>query len=190
MRKVEIILTVLLVIFFFGYLFLLPGGSIFLSMVIGILACFYLLGGGAISISGGSVTSFLSQKNRNADRPTFLLLVMGVVFSIGLVGIQFIVLSYPGGRFIGIVGLALLSGISLISLLLWSREKQGLFLNILKRSIPLMLLIILLNLLPAGSIERFRFRNYPEYLEVLKDFQENPTNENYDLLKEKRKRLK
>ncbi len=174
-RKIEKVLVVVIIV---GVLFKIlhfPGAYPLIIIGVGSLSILYFLS----SVSNKSVGAtwihnlFTDKDDNNLLVPN---LVFGYVFSIGLIGILFKVMRYPGDRpmlTVAVIGFGIAFLVSYFQLKDKFMEKVGPYFT---RIFIIAGLVSIFYLIPKSSIIDFYYGDYPEYADILKELDKDPYN--------------
>lgn len=106
-------------------------------------------------------------------------IVAGIGLSILLTGILFRLQHWPGANFQLLIGL-IFSGIILIIVLIkYLKEKSLFYKRVLSRLIIIGGFGLILFYISDYSIDKIRYRNYPDYVKALEDLEQNPDNREF-----------
>ncbi|MDH5597611.1 MAG: hypothetical protein OEY34_00720 [Cyclobacteriaceae bacterium] len=181
LKRLEIILTLLIVVAIVGSLSGAGYFNVILMICITPLAgiYFYL----SIALFNGISFRDIFKKERYGEISTKRMIGtigMGISFSIILMGFLFKFLLLPGASqmlSIGVVQLSVVSLVAVYKLFTTNQSQIFFYRNAFKRIIPIYMVGLFMYLLPPDTLIDFKFRDYPEYAELLKKSIEDPTNE-------------
>ncbi len=174
-RKIEKILVLLI---FLGVLFKVlhfQGAYPLIILGVGSLSIVYFLSG-VINKSG--TPKWLQKLFTDKDQNNLLVpnLVFGYVFSIGLIGILFKVMMYPGDGpmlTVGITGFAIAFLVSYFQLKDKFMEKIRPYFT---RIFIIGGLVAVFYAIPKETLIDFYYSSYPEYANILKELDKDPFN--------------
>ena len=174
-RKIEKILVLLI---FLGVLFKVlhfQGAYPLIIIGVGSLSIVYFLSG-VINKSG--TPKWLQKLFTDKDQNNLLVpnLVFGYVFSIGLIGILFKVMMYPGDGpmlTVGITGFAIAFLVSYFQLKDKFMEKMRPYFT---RIFIIGGLVAVFYAIPKETLIDFYYSSYPEYANILKELDKDPFN--------------
>jgi hypothetical protein len=174
-RKVEKVLVVFVIIGILFKILHLPGGYPFIILGVGSLSIVYFLSG---VINKSSTPKWLEKIFTDENQNNLLVpnLVFGYVFSVGLIGILFKVMRYPGNEpmlNVAVIGLAIAFIVSYFQLKDKFMEKVSPYFT---RIFIIGGLVAVFYLIPNASIIDFYYGDYPEYAKVLKELDTDPYN--------------
>ena len=174
-RKVEKVLVVFIII---GVLFKIlhfPGAYPLIILGVGSLSIVYFLSG-VINKSG--TPKWLEKIFTDENQNNFLVpnLVFGYVFSIGLIGILFKVMRYPGE---GPMLTVAISGFAIAFLFSYFRLKDKFMEKVSPYFTRIFIiggLVAVFYAIPKEAIIDFYYGDYPGYAKVLKELDKDPFN--------------
>jgi phosphatidylserine synthase len=97
----------------------------------------------------------------------------GIAISIGLMGILFKTLRWPGSIQMLIFGLASLLVISIISTIKLISSKQKYYSVVLKRIIPVLLIVAFYFAMPKYFLVELRYGKNPAYYKAIENYEQN-----------------
>jgi len=178
MKITEKILGIIIVLSIVLKFFHIPGSSFFLVLSTSTLMMLYFYVG--FAMFNGILLKEIFKKKTYDGIST--LRIIGAFFSgIGLstilTGILFRLQHWPGGNFQLMIGL-IFSGIIMILLILkYIKGKELFYKEILIRFVIIGFFGLILFYTTDYSIDKIRYRNYPDYVKALDDLQQNPQSE-------------
>lgn len=178
MKKAELTLTVLFVVALLINLMDVPGGAILtiLSLTALSMLYFYL----SFLLFNDVPLSAITKKDayQHTTRKRIIgSILTGMAIGILLMGILFMVERWPGAAVMTTYGLALLFVAGVVALIQYSQGKSPFYLGVLKRVVPYLVLGVILHFFSQALFLDFKYRNYPAYIEAVKAWQADPTND-------------
>lgn len=177
MKKLEVILGILLLIGAILNLFLIPGSGIILTISCLSLSCLYFFG--ILIFLNIPLKACLKPNAFTNINPLRIIgsLVTGFALSTILIGLLFLFQSLPGSDIMIHVGVLPLTGILIISIIKYSKTKSKYYSGIILR-ISLVAILVLPSITFREAIFiDFKYRDYPDYIEALKEYQNDPLDE-------------
>ena len=112
----------------------------------------------------------------------------GYALSMVILGIFFKVMSFPGAGIMLTVGLACLLVVTAVAMVRYVKTHSQFYIGIFVRIAIIGGLGLLLFLLPPHTLINIKYRNYPEYLEALKNSLDDPRNIELDKIRQMERR--
>ena len=183
MKKVEKSLVAFSIFALGLNLLLLPGGNFLTVLGFGILSMIYLYFSFAL-FNNIRLRKILKKDSYKDVSSLRILGAIGTGFGLSLtiVGLTFKFMSWPGANYNLILGLFLLSIVTVIGVIKYSQNKSEFYTRILKRVAIFGGIGLIVVLIPMADWIGFRYRNYPEYVKAVKNSIADPNNK---VLKEK-----
>ncbi len=172
MKKVEGTLLVILILSLILNLFLVALTDVLILMSSILLSFFYFLF--AYLLLNGRTLRNLFQPGLKRSRILESALA-GVSFSYGIMGLLFTWLHLPGGGTTLTIGMLLFVPVFVFSGFRYRASRDPFYKRVQGRTLFFGVLGGLLLLLPEGSIRNFKYRDYPAYLEAVKEAEANPS---------------
>ena len=143
MKKTEVALILITIIGLIIRLLQWPGGNLLMILCITLLSLMYFIFGFAF-FNGLRIREVLKKESYVAlnKMKIFGAFLTGIASSIGVLGILFSLMYWPGAMFNVIFGSILLSLISVIALIKYSNNKSKYYSRILTRSVSIMVIAI------------------------------------------------
>lgn len=180
MKKAEIILGIIAIIGFIINIQLLPGGALLTTLSMSLLNIIYILFG--FLLFNNIRLRHIFKKNHYKDVNAMQIIgavFAGLVLSIIVIALLFH-LNYWDGKWILLqIGLIHIGLALLIFIPLYWIKKSAFSKQILSRLLIYGGLGVIFYLLPNDAILNYKYKDYPEYIEALKDVREDPDNEDY-----------
>lgn len=178
MKRTELIMAAVALIALVLNLMLIPGSTSVLTLTLLLFTVFYLVFGFAILNGIGLKTIFRKESYRGISG---LRIVLAVLLGYGLAsasaGVLFGLQNMEGAGIMLTSSLLQLIFFSLLVLIEFLISKSDFY----KRTLPRIAvwggLVLVLSILPTDAILEFKYRNYPEYLEALKNERADPGNQ-------------
>ncbi len=192
MKKAEILLGLLVLISLILNITLTLKSTALTVLSLGILSSFYAYLSFALfnEIELRKIFKKESYVKINTLRIIGAILT-GLALSTTIVGLLFIVQSWPGSSVNLGLGLFGLSISLIISILKYKKTKSSYYLNILKRIAIYGGLGLILFILPEGSWLDFKYQNYPDYIEAINRTKSDPNNQElWDKVDKEREKIK
>ena len=177
MKKVEIVLVLLVLIMIPSYfLDYIPGSLLFLPFII--LSCLYFYFG-FILFTGVPLKKMFKKDSYKGISTGKILgaISAGIIVSIIVLGILFSIMNWPFSGENLLIGLIFLMVITTISLFKYLKQPNLYYKKILFRSITYSLVSVLfLYVLPSHFFVSLKYREYPEYVNTVKQLHKDPDN--------------
>jgi hypothetical protein len=175
MKKIEIILIALGFLGLTMILMHLPGGSFFTLTPFIILAFIYMYSGFAL-FNGIRFRRVFKKDSYHNIKPTRIVgaIGIGMALNISILGVIFKFLHYPGASFLLLAGLVSTGIIATVSVIKKKKDKDGYYLNILKRVAVFGTLCLILVVMPFRTWLIINHPKDPEYIEAVIKFRANP----------------
>lgn len=178
MKKTEIITLSIALIGLIMSLFLVTGASILLVLSLSTIAVFYQYLSFALMHEVPLKLAFKKESYpENSGKFIALAVLSGIALSFGAVGAMFKLLHWPGANVILLSAIGTNLAIFIASFLLSKGKSLVVIKNIRKRSAFAFLFCGGLFYFGSYLFLDFKYRAYPNYLEAVKAFQNNPNNE-------------
>ncbi len=178
---IELILVISCILFLVLSYFFVKNSGVRVLIFYTLLSVFYFF---------GSAFHFQKdEKNQNSTVYIISLILLGLVLSITIMGILFKLNWWPGAATMlncGLVGLVFLG---LAYTFAYFREKSVTYLKILSRIAIYGAISIFFLAIPKMQIVAFKYHDYPDYIEAVKNVENDPSNLEY-IQKEKEERAK
>lgn len=191
MKKTEKILIITALTGIILGLFLIPGGNIITVLSLAVLSMLYFYFSLAL-LNGLSIRQMFkkqSYKGISAMRITGSVLA-GIVLSILTLGVLFKVMLWPGSSSMLLTGGLLMLITGIICLIKFASTKAEFYRNMTLRSFIFTALAFFLAFSSLMFLQEFKYRNYPEYLELMRASQADPDNQElWQKLDEKRQEM-
>lgn len=193
MEKIEIKLWGLFIIAFILFLFRIKGGSFLLIILSGSLSIIYSHFGFIVFNSIKMKDIFLKETYKSISKRKIIGSVLtGISLSILVIGILFKLFHWPGSHLnimVGLIGSVIALIVSIIKNL---KTKNLIYKKVIKRISFIGGFACLLLMLNQDAIDKFKYRDYPDYLKALENYRKDPTNEllQEELYKEEQKTYK
>jgi hypothetical protein len=185
MKIVEKVLIILAIVGYVLKLLLIPGGSMLFYYCLIILWWLYFLL--VFAFFNGIRLTALFKKDSYKDIP--MLHILGSVFagfalSVGVLGILFKLMTWPGAGINLFVGIIVCLTIIII-IAIRRKDKYKVYYNgLLIRLVAVTILCVALYFLPSITLIRMIYRNEPTYLEACERASQDPRNEQLQQQKE------
>lgn len=171
MKRFELILISILLL---GIILFVFGLSVSPILIIGFttLIIFYFIGG-IILFNELKLSDF-----QNIDGKQIVLSITASLFlPMALIGIMYKLISLPQEiNFLINMAIIGLSGISIFSYIQSKKSDKKTYLNILKRSIPILILTVIFHLSPYSFFLEIKYQNHPELVEAILEAKAHPNN--------------
>lgn len=180
MKKAEIILGIIALIGFVLNVQLFPGGALLTTLSMSLLHLIYILFG--FLLFNDIRLRHIFKKSYYQGVNTMHIvgaIYAGLAVSIMVLSILFQFNYWPGKWILLLVGLIQIGLALLIFTPLYFIKKSAFSKRILSRLLIYGGLGLILYLLPNDAILNYKYKDYPEYREALKDVREDPDNEEY-----------
>ena len=177
MKIAELIISGIALVGLIMNLFLMPGGGFLLVISLSTLSIFYF----ALSFALLDAEA-LGKRPIGREQPkieTFRVvgaLLTGIGLSIAVIGILFKIMHWSGEKMMLLVGATELGIISVVAAYKFMATKTAFYRGILMRASIVGILALLLYLLPKYALTEFKYRHYPNYVNAVKKFDEDPDN--------------
>jgi len=174
MKKAEQFLTAIIIAGFLADFMLIPGSKWVLIIGIGFLANIYLFDFGSI-IENLSFSEY-NKKTRLPKKFELNKMLPGYAIVSMLLGMLFKFKTWPGGNTVLAVGFA----ISIFAIFILQKDlakNKALAIGGIKRILVYGILGIVFFVLPEYFWLEKTYKNYPEYIQARKDFDQDPENE-------------
>jgi alcohol dehydrogenase class IV len=191
MKKGEIILATLSIIALGLNLLLIPGGGLLTVLTLSTLSMIYFNFGFAL-FNDIRLRKIL-KKDSYTDISSLRILGAvgaGLALSMTTIGLMFKFQSWPGADFNLIAGLLGLVTVTIIGVIKYMQNKSDYYTRILKRVTIFGGLGLLVFLTPKTTWIEFKYRNYPDYANAVKNSIADPDNkELQDKVGEERQKM-
>jgi len=178
MKKLELLLVVFVVISVCLNLLLIPGASFLTILSFSLLSLLYQFFSFALFNNVGFRNLFKKESYKGLKALRIIASIgIGWILSLSLMGILFKIQSYPGAQVLLIVASALLLILFMISLFKYISTKSDFYLGICKRLIPTTIMVLIFVNISSLNWVKFKFRNYPDYIELYEKFLQDPNNQ-------------
>lgn len=175
MRKFELITLTAATVFAIGFLFFLQTkGNLFLLTMTAVMGYYLIFG--FLAVLGIPIRKMFKKKSySDVNLATIIVAVLIGFGSFNLAaGITFKILFYPGDRTLILVSLMVLMLSFIICLILIAFQKLRRHMSLLTRTAILLTLgIAFYFMIPDYQFQRIKYRNHPEYLAKLADFEQH-----------------
>lgn len=174
LKKIEIYLAIVSVAAFTLNLFLIPGSSILLTLSLSALSVMYLYFSFAL-LNNVSLVAVFKQKalNKISIFKTLGAILVGGALSVALIGVLFKLMQWPNANFLFFATLPFILISGGVYFVLFKKNKEPYYKNILIRLWIVGSVVFLLFILPKDLLLDFKYRNNPDYLEAFKDWRED-----------------
>jgi len=181
MKKTEIIFAIIALVGLLFSCLLWPGGGLLATLGFFGLACLYMYFGFAFFnniplkkiFKGESYTADTSEKR---DYRIPISIFVGISFNTILIGLLFRFMFWPGGFFLMSVGIIFLVPMLIISLIRFLKTKSTFYTRIFIRMAVIGGIALFFLLMPNTTWLEIKFRNHPEYIEMMKECIKDPNN--------------
>ncbi|TSE09535.1 MULTISPECIES: hypothetical protein [Aquimarina] len=177
MKKTEIILGALIIFGILLFVLNFPFGAIIAILSLVTLSGFYFYF--SFALLNGVKFHEMFRKESFRGIPgvrIFATIGAGIGFSIIVLGILFKIFKWPFANQNLLIGGGITSVILVVSLIkLWLGKKE-VYAGILLRSVVLGVVCCLLFLMPSSILMQLKYRDYPNYVETLKELDADPDN--------------
>ncbi|MBS2099616.1 GldL-related protein [Carboxylicivirga linearis] len=185
MKKLEIILGIIATTAFIMNLFFVPGSSLLILLSLGTLTILYY----AFSLLLFNKIDLNQIGNRYTYQGISKLRIIGsiaagIVLSTTYAGIMFKLIHYPGATIVLNIGLITNLVVFIVILIKHLRINDNYYLRILKRIMIIGGIGLMLVSISELTIVKFKFRNYPEYINIYEAHINDPQNEELRIKKE------
>jgi hypothetical protein len=178
MKKVELILGVSGIISTLMLLFLIPFGGPMALISLGTLSIFYMFFGILIFNNISLRNLFFNNDFAEMLSLNFIGTVgMGFAMSSALIGILFKIMRWPNANFMLAFGLFFMLNIFMIAFFRHHKTNSENYKIIFKRVLIIGGTCLILFFIPNDKILEFKYRNYPSYVEAVKKYNTDPTNQ-------------
>jgi hypothetical protein len=175
MKRTEQIFAILAIIAILLNILLVPGGHILTLLTLFALISIYFYFAFALFNRIRLRKIFRKESYVNVSALKIIGAIgAGFALSISLTGILFKFMRWPGASVNLMAGLFLLVIISIICLVRYFTNKSAFCKRILIRTSSIGAIGFILFMIPSASITRFKYRNYPAYLEAIEKHQQYP----------------
>ena len=175
MKKFELILGTLCFIGLIMNFLMLTGGGIISVLGICTLSSFYMYFSFAFFNNIPLKKIFKKESYHGISRKRISGTVLtGFCLSLATIRILFRFQSYPGAVFNLYVGTLGLTIAFIVGVLKYQKNHSSFYPNILKRIVAIGSLSLVFAILPKFMFMELKFRNYPVYIEALKEAANNP----------------
>jgi 4-hydroxybenzoate polyprenyltransferase len=176
MKKVEIILVALSIVGLCLSILLIVGGNFSTVIGLSLLSMIYFVFGFALFNGIGTREIF----KKSGSLKTLRILggiATGMAMSVGLTGILFTALSWSGSSMMLLIGVIVLSALSITAAIKYSTNKDSFYRNILLRIVPTAIVALVFLFFGDQIFYDFKYRNYPEFLDAYHQAKADPGNE-------------
>lgn len=178
MKFLEKVMAVLIVIALFFKFFFIPGGGIIFTLSLTLLAILYYPFGVFLFTGIGFRKMFRKTSYQGISAWRIVgAIAAGFAFSTLSLGILFKIQLWPGAGVMLLSGLAFSLVVLIVAVAKFTRQQEAFYREIIARSLVFGLVGLLLYSLGPYGLERFQYRNHPQYLEALDRYLENPEDE-------------
>jgi len=177
MKRIEYILIGIFLSGFIMNLFFLTGGGILLVLSASILAVLYYPGG--LFLFNNLSFKGVFKKETYSGLSVLRVIgsvVAGIALSMICIGILFRLQSWPASGINLLAGLSVLLIVGIIAAYKFMAKEATVYKGILTRAIVYGILGLGLFLTSSEDIERFRYRNHPDYLDLYEKHLQDPDN--------------
>lgn len=179
MKRIEwilLVITLIGVVFIFAFI---PGGNILFSFSLLLLSIIYYCLGFAIFNNINLKVVFKKASYSGLSQLRIVGSVLaGMSFSTLIIGMVFKMLNWPGSRIAMLLGLSAMLVLLVISAIKFISKKENFYKNMIVRTSVFIVFTMPLIIFSQYKIEKFQYRNYPDYLEVYENYLDDPSNEN------------
>ncbi len=177
MKKGEIILATISIISLGLNLLLIPGGGFLTVLTLSTLSMVYFYFGFALFNDIRLRKIFKKDSYKDISSLRILGAVgAGLALSMTTIGLMFKFQSWPGADLNLIAGLVGLVIVTIIGVIKYSKSKSDYYTRILKRVAIFGGLGLITFLTPRTSWVEFKYRNYPDYVNAVKNSIADPDN--------------
>jgi|GEM_PF-3160017 len=162
MIKLEKGLIILLAISILAKIIPIPGSGPAITLTALVLSCLYLFFGFAVFAKIGFRKIFKKDSYKQLKSWDIIIsIITGIVFQTVVLGLIFKLQYWPGAHPMSRAGLMMMCIIIILSVFMLRTVNRFIYVGILKRGIPLFLLLLLLHVLPLTTRLKI-FKVHPE----------------------------
>ena len=191
MKKAEIILGIIALIALILSLINVPGSGAVATSAIAMLSVLYMYF--SFAFFNDIELKQILKKESYAGISAFRIIgsvCTGIFLASTIIGVFFKFNSFPGASNMLVFGLAGLVVVLILGLIKYQKGKSDFYKTLFKRVTPIMLAGIILMGLPKNTWLEMKYKNHPEYIEAVKNLQENPNDQALrDKLDEERRKM-
>lgn len=177
MKKFEILVAIISLVALCMNIMLIPGGGILTVLCLSALSLLYLFLGFALFNDIDMKEIFKKESYLGKSILRILGGVgTGISLSATVIGLMFKFQSWKNADNNLLVGLSSLFILTVVVLIKYSKNKSYYYSNILKRSFLIGGFGLILLLTPTSMYIDYKYRNYPEYMNALKNLIADPDN--------------
>jgi hypothetical protein len=177
MTKLEKLLGVLILISLLLKLYILPHGGTLLAVSMMALVLYYLQFGKAIFNDIELKKSF--KKDSYKEVPNSLITISkgtGIALSLVCLGIMFKLNHWGSSSMIFVVGLGIITLISVVAMVGWIKSKNETYKRILSRVLIIGGFGLMVAMTPSLTITKIQFRNHPDYIRAYENYLQDQDN--------------
>lgn len=169
MNRVEAILVSATLIAVAMNIFRIPGGNMLCVLLFPALGIFYIVRG---------IVAGLVPKENGSKSPLRVVagIASGSAVFIVVTGVLFKLLRWPGGLYMLMAGTSSLFIILIISVVKYVQTHANYYQQILHRLSAICGIGLFMVYIPNAKIVAFKYRNYPEYVKIYKEYAADPMN--------------
>ena len=159
------------------YWLLIAGGSILVTLSLGVLADLYFLFGFALFNQIDFKEIFKSKSYTEINKHKIISsIIISIGFAMILVGAIFKFNHWPGSTLLLVFG-TLISLISAVAFIFsYFKSKDNFYLRVLKRIAIIATFSIMLTVISNSALARIQLRNNPDYIKAYEEYQKDPQN--------------
>lgn len=178
MKIAELIIAGIAFIGLLMNLLIIPGAGAILVVFLSTLSMFYF-GLSVMLFNPEIISKHTADQVQSKTKPLRIIgsVGTGIGLSIALVGILFKMMHWPGSHAMLLVGGIIIGIIAVIATIRFVTTRSVFSRNILVRAAAIGLITLILYMLPPYALLEFKYREYPDYIELVKKSNENPENE-------------
>lgn len=175
MKKTEIILALLCVIAIILNITLVPGG-IFLTLLSLMFLSMLYFGFSFLLLNQIRLRNIFKMESYQGVSAIQIIGAIGAGFTLSMLlgGMMFKLLRWPGSSVQLIASLFMAMIIVITCSIRYFMNRSAYCKRILLRTVSIGTIALILFMIPGASITRFKYRNYPAYLEAFEKHQQNP----------------
>lgn len=174
---------------FIGLLFLLqnyPFSEELLILFLGMLSILYM-GFGFFIFNNVSFNNIFRKKTySNKVLKIIASFVLGYSLSLLILGVLFKLMNWPFSNEMILIGLFLVFASFIISAFKYNKTQNFFYKNVLIRTVFWIIIGAFVFNLSKYDLIEYKYKNHPSYLKAYKKYLENPTEENENIMLEKR----
>lgn len=188
MKKIELTIIIIAVIGLILNFLHFPGGVTLTVFSLGLLACFYMYFSFMIFNDIKLKEVFKKETYKEIEAKRIIgAIIVGFVISIGIIGILFKLMIWPGAKIQLTFGLICLGITGILCLI---KLRNRFYSKILKRVLVLGVIGLFLFIIPPRILLQWKYPYHPDYINAILDYNENPDNqEKYEKLIEERNKM-